>query len=61
MVRDRAYAQCADRRETGQSFEDTCVIAKAYYSWQIEVVDFHLVLPKSSLITKICTYQSLDK
>lgn len=49
------------RRETGQSFEDACVIAKAYYSWQIEVVDFHLVLPKSSLITKIGTYQMLGK
>ena len=44
----------SDRRERGQFFEDVCMIAKASYSWQIEMVDLHLVLPKSSLITKIC-------
>ena len=44
----------ADRREKGQLFEDVCMIAKASYSWQIEIIDLHLVLPRSSLITKIC-------
>ena len=37
------------------------MIAQARYSWQIEVVHFHVVLPRSSLITKIRAQQRLDK
>lgn len=36
------------------------MIAKMHYSWKIEIVDFHLVLLKLSLIIKMHTYQMLD-